>query len=63
MILWFQFSAITRRNPANNFDCNRGVYIAFRKFLMRENDVTRSNVMEMKHDVTKKSKWCPNGAK
>ena len=30
---------------------------------MRENDVTRSNVMEMKHDVTKKSKWRPNGAK
>ena len=35
----------------------------FRKFLMRENDVTPSNVMEMKIDVTKKSKWRPNGAK
>ena len=30
---------------------------------MRENDVTRSNVIEMKHDVTKKSKWRPSGAK
>ena len=30
---------------------------------MRENDVTLSNVMEMKIDVTKKSKWRPNGAK
>ena len=30
---------------------------------MRKNDVTQSNVMEMGHDVTKKSKWRPNGAK
>ena len=30
---------------------------------MRENDVTPSNVMEMKIDVTKKSKWRPNDAK
>ena len=30
---------------------------------MRENDVTPSNVMEMKIEVTKKSNWRPNGAK
>ena len=30
---------------------------------MWENDVTPSNVIEMKIDVTKKSKWRPNGAK
>ena len=27
-----QFSAITRRNPANNFDCNRDVYMHFVSF-------------------------------
>ena len=30
---------------------------------MRENDFIPSNVIEMKIDVTKKSKWRPNGAK
>ena len=61
---FFQFSAITLKNPANNFDCNTGVLHVFPTFLMRENDVTPSNVMEMKIDVTrKKSKWRPNGAK
>ena len=30
---------------------------------MQKNDVIPSNVMEMKIDVTKKSKWRPNGAK
>ena len=30
---------------------------------MQENDVIPPNVMEMKTDVTKKSKWRPNGAK
>ena len=35
-----------KRNPAKNFDCNRGIYV-LHKFLMQENDVTPSNVMEM----------------
>ena len=30
---------------------------------MWKNDITPSNVMEMKTDVTKKSKWSLNGAK
>ena len=30
---------------------------------MRETDATPSNGMEMKIDVTKNSKWRPNGAK
>ena len=42
------------RNPAKNFDCNTGVYMFFCKILMRENDVTPSNIMEMGTDVTKK---------
>ena len=41
------------RNAVKNFDCNRGVYM-FCKILMRENDVTPSNIMEMEIDVTKK---------
>ena len=40
----------------------RDVYMYFVSFLMRENDVIPSNVMEMKTDVNKKSKWRPNGA-
>ena len=43
-----------KKNISKNFDCNRGLVI--RRFLMRENDVTPSNLMEMKGDITKKKK-------
>ena len=39
-----------KRNPAKDFDCNRGIYMYFMSFWRK---VTLSNIMEMKDDVTK----------
>ena len=47
------FSHYMKRNSAKIFDCNRGIYMYFMRLLMRENDVTPFNIMEMKADVTK----------
>ena len=45
-----------KRNSAKKFDCNRGVYILFRKILVQVKDVTLSKVKEMKTDITKQIK-------
>ena len=50
------FSHYVKRNPAKNFDYNRGIQYVFREFLTQENDITSSNVVEMKADVTKQIK-------
>ena len=54
---FFQFSAITKKGipPTILTVIQAFTYILY-DFLMRENDVTPSNVMEMKTDVTKHQK-------
>ena len=45
-----------KRNPAKNFDCNKGIYMYFISFWCKKKDVTPSKVMEIKTDVTKQMK-------
>ena len=42
-----------KRNPVKIFDSNKRRLHIFHKYLMRENDVTPSNVTKMKTDVNK----------
>ena len=60
---FFKLSVIENRNPANSFDCNADVYMHFIRCWREKNDVTPSNVVETKTDVSKVSKWCRNGAR
>ena len=47
------FLPFMKRNPAKNFDCNRGICMYMHNFLMHGNDITPSNVMEIKTEITK----------
>ena len=41
------FRHYMKRNPAKNFDCSGGILHVFRKYLVRENNVTPSSVIEL----------------
>ena len=49
------FCHCMKRNPAKNFDCNRGIYIYFISFDVRK-QCSVSKVMEIKTDITKQIK-------
>ena len=50
------FCHYIKRNPAKNFVTVIEAFTCISKVLMRENDVTPSNVTEMKIDVSKQIK-------